>query len=108
VCPMQTLLRGLSGHQKRHCSGAFRSHDMIYGLSEALWTLAISLECLIVAILCIESRSLVGTLILDIRRKTRQGVCGLLTVSRQKPQAQHQPNPKAHLGAPHSLDIRLT
>ena len=35
VCPVQTLHRGLSGHQKRHCSGAFRSHDMIYGLSEA-------------------------------------------------------------------------
>ena len=54
VCPVQTLHRGLSGHQKRHCSGAFRSHDMIYGLSEALWTLAISLECLKVAVLCIE------------------------------------------------------
>ena len=41
VCHMQTLHRVLSGHtKKRHCSGAFRSHDMISGLSEALWTLA--------------------------------------------------------------------
>jgi hypothetical protein len=32
--------------------------DMIYGLSEALWTLAISLECLKVAVRCIESRYL--------------------------------------------------
>ena len=72
MCPMQTLHRGLSRHQKRHCSGAFRSHAMTYGLSGALWTLAISLECLKVAILCVELRSLVGTLILDIRRKTRQ------------------------------------
>ena len=31
------------GHQKRHCSGAFRSHDMISGLSEALCTLVTSL-----------------------------------------------------------------
>ena len=40
------------------CSGTFRSHDIIYGLSEALWTLglAISLECLKVAVRCIESR----------------------------------------------------
>ena len=74
MCLMQTLHRGLYGHQKRHCSGAFRSHDMIYGLSEALWTLAISLQCLKVVILCIESRSLVGILNLDIRLKTRQGV----------------------------------
>ena len=58
MCPMQTLHRGLSGHQKRHCSGAFWSHDIIYGLSEALWTLAISLECLKVAVRCIESRYL--------------------------------------------------
>ena len=73
VCPMQTLHRGLSGHQKRHCSGAFRSHDIIYGLSEALWTLAISLECLKVAVRCIESRYLLCTLNLGIRPKTRQG-----------------------------------
>jgi hypothetical protein len=66
VCPMQTLHRGLSGHQKQHCSGAFWSHDMIYGLSEALWTLSISLECFKAEILCIESRYLVCTLILDI------------------------------------------
>ena len=73
MCPMQTLHRGLSGHQKRHCSGAFRSHDIIYGLSEALWTLAISLECLKVAVRCIESRYLLCTLSLGIRLKTRQG-----------------------------------
>ena len=54
MCHMQTLHRGLSGHQKRHCSGAFRFHDMIYGLSEALWALAISLQCLKVAILCMS------------------------------------------------------
>ena len=74
MCPMQMLHRGLSGHQKRHCSGAFRSHDIIYGSSEALWTLAMSLECLKIAVLCIESRHLVCTLILDIRLKMRQGV----------------------------------
>ena len=74
MCPVQTLHRGLSGHQKRHCSGAFRSHDMIYGLSEALWTLAISLACLKVAVRCIESRYLSYTLSLGIRLKTRQGV----------------------------------
>ena len=59
MCPVQTLHRGLSGHQKRHCSGAFRSHDMIYGLSEALWSLAMSLQefkSRELAILCIESR----------------------------------------------------
>ena len=39
-------------------SGAFRSHDIFYGLSEALWTLAISLECLKVAVRCIELRYL--------------------------------------------------
>ena len=47
--------------------------DIDYGLSEALWTLAISLECLKVAVLCIESRYLVCTLSLGIRLKTRQG-----------------------------------
>ena len=35
-------------------------HDMIYGLSEALWTLAISLEYLKVAVLGIESRYLLS------------------------------------------------
>jgi hypothetical protein len=43
-------------HQKRHCSGAFRSHDMNYGLSEALWTLAISLECDTVYTVALSSR----------------------------------------------------
>ena len=33
-------------------SGAFRFHDMIYGLSEAVWTLDTSLQCSKVAMLC--------------------------------------------------------
>ena len=76
MCPMQTL-RGAgclgTKTQKRHYSGAFRSHDIIYGSSEALWTLAISLECLKDEVLCIESRYLFCTLILGIRLKMRQG-----------------------------------
>ena len=42
----------------------FRSHDIMYGLSEALWTLAISLECFKVAVLCIESRDLLTLVVI--------------------------------------------
>jgi hypothetical protein len=58
-------------------SGTVRAHfgpmTSCMALSEALWTLAISLECLKVTVLCIESRYLLYTLILGIRLKTRQG-----------------------------------
>jgi hypothetical protein len=74
VCvPCKRCTTGCLGTKKRHCSGAFRSHDIIYGLSEALRTLAISLECLKVVVRCIESRYLLCTLSLGIRLKTRQG-----------------------------------
>ena len=84
MCPMQTLHRRPvcslgTKTQKRHCSGAFRSHehDIIYGVSEALWTLGISPECLKAAVLCIESRYLFCNLILDKKNATRtQGVVG--------------------------------
>ena len=48
VCvPCKRCTAGCLGTKRKwHCSGAFRSHDIIYGLSEALWTLAISPECL--------------------------------------------------------------
>jgi hypothetical protein len=75
VCHMQTLHRWLSGHQKRHCSGAFRSHDMIYGLSEALRALAILYHTAVFKCraLRIEPRYLVCTLNLDMQLKMCQG-----------------------------------